>query len=47
LAEKGVTITTLTPEELETFSSKMAPVYERIEAIVGSDLVNRVIEAAR
>ena len=47
LEEKGVTITTLTPEELKTFSSQMQPVYDRIKEIVGSDFANRVIEAAQ
>ena len=47
LEEKGVTITTLAPEELETFSSQMQPVYDRIKDIVGADFANRVIEAAQ
>lgn len=44
---KGVTITTLTPEELNTFSSKMKPVYEKIKEIIGADFAGRVIQAAQ
>jgi tripartite ATP-independent transporter DctP family solute receptor len=44
---KGVTITTLTPEELSTFSSQMKPVYDQIKDIVGADFGDRVIQAAQ
>lgn len=44
---KGVTITTLTPEELSTFSSQMKPVYDQIKDIVGADFADRVIQAAQ
>lgn len=44
---EGVTITTLTPEELNTFSSQMKPVYDQIKDIVGEDFADRVIEAAQ
>jgi tripartite ATP-independent periplasmic transporter solute receptor, DctP family len=47
LEAKGVTITSLTPEQLQTFSSQMQPVYDRIKDIVGADFANRVIEAAQ
>ena len=44
---KGVTITTLTPEELSTFSSKMQPVYDKIKDIVGAEFADRVIQEAQ
>lgn len=47
LEEKGITITTLTPEQLKSFSSQMKPVYDRVEDIVGADFAKRVIEAAQ
>ncbi|WP_027848851.1 TRAP transporter substrate-binding protein [Marinospirillum minutulum] len=44
---KGVTITSLTAEELNTFSSKMKPVYDKIKKIVGADLADRIVKAAQ
>lgn len=44
-AMTDVTITTLTPEELKAFSSKMGPIYDAVKKKAGEDLVNRLIAA--
>jgi tripartite ATP-independent transporter DctP family solute receptor len=38
-----ITFTTLTPEELETFSSKMGPVYDKVKSSIGPELVDRIL----
>lgn len=44
---RGVTITSLSSDELASFASQMEPVYQRIKSIVGEDFANRIIQATQ
>jgi tripartite ATP-independent transporter DctP family solute receptor len=40
LEAKGVTVTTLTPEQVKAFQDKVAPVYQKYENVIGKDLID-------
>jgi tripartite ATP-independent transporter DctP family solute receptor len=44
--EGAITFIELTPEEKAAFKSKMGPVYEKVKAKAGEEIVNKVIAAA-
>ncbi|WP_342505159.1 TRAP transporter substrate-binding protein [Sporosarcina sp. FSL K6-2383] len=47
LIEKGMTITTLSPEERQVWADKIIPVYDKHKKEIGEDLVNRLLEEAK
>ena len=47
LIEKGMEITTLTPEERKVWADKIVPVYDKHKAEIGEDLVNKLLEEVK
>ena len=47
LKSKGVSITTLTPDQIKAFRDKVAPVYTEYEPIIGKDLMSKYVTGAR
>lgn len=45
-AMPGVTITELTPEELQAFSSRMGPILDMVKKRVGADIVDAIVAEA-
>ena len=47
LKEKGMKITELTSEEKQLFIDKVQPIYEKYSKLIGEELVNELLEAAK
>lgn len=47
LKSKGVSITTLTPDQIKAFRDKVTPVYAEYEPIIGKDLMSKYVTGAR
>ncbi|KIL35817.1 ABC transporter substrate-binding protein [Cohnella kolymensis] len=47
LAQNGMTVTELTPEEKQKFVDALKPVYDKFKPTIGEDLVNKLLEAVK
>ncbi len=47
LKDKGMTVTTLTPEQIKAFKDRVASVYAEFEPIVGKEFMNKYVPVAK
>lgn len=47
IKDKGMTVTELTPEALQSFKQKLQPIYDKYASTVGKDLLDKVLNTAK